>query len=133
MSLISPNVGEALLLKYMLNVTAATNTELRLYVNNVTPAYTDTVSSYVESSAAGYAGITLTGAGWTVATSSGTTVANYAQQTFSYTTSENVYGYFVTRVGKNEVLWSERFSGTVPFAIPSGGGTVSVTSRVTLV
>lgn len=98
----------------MLNVTVATNVELRLYTNNITPAYTDVVSSYVESSAAGYAGITLTGAGWTVATSSGTCVANYAQQTFSYTTSESVYGYYVTRVGKNEVLWSERFSGAVP-------------------
>lgn len=116
----------------MLNVTAATNVELRLYSNNLTPALTDTISSYVESSAAGYAGITLTGAGWTVATSSGTTVANYAQQTFSYTTSENVYGYYATRVGNNQVLWAERFSGTVPFAIPSGGGSVSISPRVTL-
>jgi hypothetical protein len=90
------------------------------------------VASYVESSAAGYGAITLTGGNWTVATSSGTTVANYAQQTFSYTTSESVYGYFVTRIGKNEVLWAERFSGAVPFNIPSGGGTVSITPRVTL-
>jgi hypothetical protein len=133
MALLSPNVGETLLLKYMLNVTTATNQELRLYTNNITPAYSDVVASYVESSATGYAGITLTGAGWTIATSSGTVVANYSQQTFSYTTSDNVYGYFVTRVGKNEVLWAERFSGTVPFAIPSGGGSISVTPRVTLV
>ena len=132
MPLLSPSVGEVLLLKYMLNVTVATNVELRLYTNNITPAYTDVISSYVESSAAGYAGITLTGGNWTVATSSGTTVANYAQQTFSYTTSESVYGYYVTRVGNNQVLWSERFSGAVPFNIPSGGGTVSITPRVTL-
>jgi hypothetical protein len=116
----------------MLNVTIPTNVELRLYTNNLTPAYTDDVSSYTESSAAGYAGITLTGSQWTVATSSGTTVANYAQQTFSYTTSDSVYGYFVTRIGKNQVLWSERFSGAVPFNIPTGGGTVSITPRVTL-
>jgi hypothetical protein len=132
MPLIAPNVGQVFLLKYMLNVTVPTSVELRLYTNNLTPAYSDTVSSYAESSAAGYAGITLTGANWTVATSSGTTVANYAQQTFSYTTSESVYGYYVTRIGKNEVLWSERFSGAVPFNIPSGGGTVSITPRVTL-
>lgn len=132
MPLISPNPGQVWLLSYMLNFTIPTNVELRLYTNNLTPAYTDDVSSYVESSAGGYAAITLTGSQWTIATSSGTTVANYAQQTFSYTTSESVYGYFVTRVGKNQVLWSERFSGAVPFNIPSGGGTVSITPRVTL-
>lgn len=132
MGLLAPNVGEVLLLKYMLNYSPATNVELRMYTNNITPAYTDILGSYTESSAAGYAGITLTGASWTVATTTGTTVANYAQQTFSYTTSESVYGYFVTSNGKGQVLWAERFSGSVPFNIPSGGGTVSITPRVTL-
>jgi len=79
------------------------------------------LASYTESSATGYAGITLTGSLWTVATTTGTTVANYAQQTFSYSTSESVYGYFVTSNGKGQVLWAERFSGAVPFNIPSGG------------
>lgn len=132
MGLLSPNVGEVLLLKYMLNYSAPTNVELRLYTNNITPAYTDILASYTESSAAGYAGITMAGTSWTVATTSGTTVANFAQQTFSYTTSESVYGYFVTSNGKGQVLWSERFSGAVPFNIPSGGGTVSITPRITL-
>lgn len=132
MGLLSPNVGEVLLLKYMLNYSSPTNVELRLYTNNITPAYTDVLASYTESSAAGYAGLTMAGTSWTVATTTGTTVANYAQQTFSYTTSESVYGYFVTSNGKGQVLWSERFSGAVPFNIPSGGGTVSITPRVTL-
>jgi len=132
MSLLAPNVGEILLLKYMLNYQAATNVELRLYTNNLTPAYPDVLASYTESSAAGYAGITLIGSMWTVAATSGTVVGNYAQQTFTYTTSESVYGYFVTSNGKGQVLWAERFSGAVPFNIPSGGGTVSITPRVTL-
>lgn len=132
MSLLAPNVGEVLLLKYMLNNASPTNVELRLFTNNVTPAYTDVLASYTESSAAGYAGITLAGASWTVATSTGTTVANFAQQTFSYSATESVYGYFVTSNGKGQVLWAERFSGAVPFNIPSGGGTVSITPRVTL-
>ncbi len=132
MGLLSPNVGEVLLLKYMLNYTSPTNVELRLYTNNATPAYTDVLASYTESSAAGYGGITMAGTAWTVATTSGTTVANFAQQTFSYTTSESVYGYFVTSNGKGQVLWAERFSGAVPFNIPSGGGTISITPRVTL-
>src|SRR5690242_18992599 len=131
MSLLAPNCGQVYLLKYMLNVTVPTQVELRLYTNDRTPAYTDGLGSYVESSAAGYAGITLTGANWTCATSSGTSVANYGQQTFSYTTSESVYGYFVTRVNKSELLWCERFSGSVPFSIPSGGGSVAITPRIT--
>lgn len=132
MGLLAPNVGEVLLLKYMLNNATPTNVELRLYTNNITPAYTDVLASYTQSSAAGYAGITLTGSAWTVAASSGTVVANFAQQTFSYTTSESVYGYYVTSNGAGQVLWAERFSGAVPFNIPSGGGTVSITPRVTL-
>lgn len=132
MALLAPNVGQVLLLKYMLNHTTPTNVELRLYTNNLTPAYGDAVASYTESSAAGYAAFTLTGTNWTVATTSSTTIANFAQQTFSYSTSESVYGYFVTSASKGQVLWAERFSGAVPFNIPSGGGTVSITPRVTL-
>jgi hypothetical protein len=101
----------------MLNHTAATNVELRLYTNDISPAVGDTVSTYTESSAGGYTGITLTGSLWTVATTTTTSVANYAQQTFSYTTSESVYGYFVTSNGKAQVLWSERFSGSVPLEL----------------
>jgi hypothetical protein len=108
----------------MLNYAAATNVELRLYTNNWTPGYSDVLASYTQSSAAGYSGITLTGSNWTIATTAGTTVGNYAQQTFSYTTSESVYGYFVTANGDAQVLWAERFSGAVPFSIPTGGGTV---------
>ena len=122
-------MGQVLLLKYMLNYSTPSNVELRLYTNNVTPAATDAVGSYTESSATGYVGITLTGSYWTVATTSGTTVANYAQQTFSYTTSESVYGYFVTSNAKGQVLWAERFSGSVPFNIPSGK--LAATSRTT--
>lgn len=132
MSLLSPNIGQVLLLRYMLNNTAANNVELRLYTNNLTPAFSDVLASYVESSASGYNGITLTGAAWTVATTSATTVANFAQQTFSYSTSESVFGYFVTSQGKGQVLWAERFSGAVPFNLPASGGSISISSRVTL-
>ena len=132
MPLLAPTVGEVLLLRYMLNYSAATNVELRLYTNNLTPAFSDVLASYTESSATGYAGVTLAGTSWTVTSTTGTAVSNFAQQTFSYTTSESVYGYFVTSNGKGQVLWSERFSGAVPFNIPSGGGTVSITPRVTL-
>ena len=132
MSLLAPNVGEVLLLKYMLNYEHADDVELRLYTNNLTPAYSDDLASYVESSAAGYSCFTLVGTQWTIATTGATTVANYAQQTFSYTATESVYGYFVTSTGDGQVLWAERFSGAVPFNIPSGGGTVSITPSVTL-
>lgn len=132
MPLLAPNVGRVLLLKYMLNYADAGHVQLRLYTNNISPAAGDQLASYVESSAAGYAAITLSGTLWTVATTSGTTVANFAQQTFTYTTSDSVYGYFVTNGDGDQVLWSERFSGTVPFNIPSGGGTVSITARLTM-
>lgn len=117
----------------MLNFTAATDVELRLYTNNLTPAPADQVGSYVESSAAGYAGVTLTGTNWTVsAPTAGTVVANYAQQVYSYTTAESVYGYFVTSNGKTQVLWAERFSGSPPYTLPPSGGTIALTPRLTM-
>ena len=105
------DAGEVLLLKYMLNYTASDNCKLRLYTNNTTPVEADTTVNYTESSAAGYALATLTGTSWTVSTTSNVTTAVYAERTFSYSTSETAYGYYVTNNAGNTVLWAERFTG----------------------
>jgi len=136
MALLVPDVGEVELLKRMLNYTGATvlNVALRLYTNNLTPAEGDNLASYTESTGTGYGAITLTGSSWTIATVAGTTTAEYAQQTFTYTGAEaNIYGYYVTEkfTTPTLVLWAERFTDG-PYSIPSGGGSVKITPKIEL-
>ena len=92
------------------------------------------LSQYTSSAAAtGYNGpLALTGTSWTVGTSSGTTTATYATITFSYTTTETVYGYYVTNNAATSLLWAEVFNSGSPFQIPVGGGTVNVTPKISL-
>jgi len=132
MALLVPDVSEVILLETMLNKTAATDVKLRLYTNNRTPGEDDDIASYTESTGTGYVAITLTGSSWTVATAGGTTTAEYAQQTFTYSGAEaNIYGYYVTNSSGAEVLWAELFSDG-PYSIPAGGGSVKITPKIEL-
>jgi hypothetical protein len=135
MALLVPDEGEVELLRRMLNYSGAAvpDVVLRLYTNNRTPGEGDDTSSYTESTGSGYSEITLTGSSWTVATVTGTTTAEYAQQTFTYTGAEpNIYGYYVTDdEPETIVLWAELFSDG-PYAIPSGGGSVKITPKIQL-
>lgn len=81
---------------------------MRLYNNNHTPAEGDVLGTYTQASAAGYTAVSLPGTGWTVATSLGTTTGEHAEQTFSFTTSATIYGYYVTDDAASNLLWSER-------------------------
>ena len=125
MTLVLPNVGEQLALKLIVNKTTQGNLKLHLFKTNVTPGETDTVTTYTECDAAGYGAITLTGATWTVATDgSGNTTASYPQQTFTFTATQNVYGYYLTDNAGTTLLYAEAFPSVFP--IPSGGGSVAV-------
>jgi hypothetical protein len=115
----------------MLNNTPATNVKLHLYNNNHTPAQSDVLSMYTESTAAGYSAFSLPGSSWTFATSAGTSSAAYAQQTFTFSTSDSLYGYYITDAGSSNLIFVEGFVGA-PFAVPVGGGTIDVTPKINL-
>ena len=130
MTLVVPSVGDSLILQLALNKASPANVKLHLYKTNVTPGKSDTVSTYTEcDTGAGYAAVSLTGSSWTVATANGTTTASYAAQTFTFTSGQSVYGYYVTDSTSTTVLWSEAFPSV--FTIPSGGGSVTVTLNLT--
>ena len=131
MSLVCPDVGEVLLLKYALNHTEATDVKLHLYKNDYTPVEGSVVGDFTECTADGYAAKELTGTSFTVGNSGGTTTAEYAQQTFTLTGTSTDYGYYITNNAGTQVLWAERFSDA-PHSIPSGGGTEKVTVKITL-
>jgi len=132
MSLLVPDVGEVLLLQKALNKVAADDVKIHLYSSNYTPVEGDTITAtdsfgLITDPAA----IVLTGANWTVSSAAGTTTAEHAQQTFTFTGAETVYGYVVTNNAETEMLWAERFTDG-PYTIPSGGGSIKITPKIQL-
>jgi hypothetical protein len=132
LTLLVPNIGEDLALQYLVNKAAPQNLVLRLFKSNTTPAEADTAGTYTEADFTGYAAITLTGSSWTVVQGA-PSQASYAQQTFTSSaeqTSQNVYGYYLTRVTGGELVYAERFSDG-PYAIAHNGDAIKVTPQIT--
>lgn len=131
MALVCPDLhGEILLLQYIVGKVAAGNSVLHLYSNDATVSDSTVIGGLTEVSATGYAAITLTTTNWTTTQVGGVTTAVYSEQTFALATTATTYGYYVTNTA-GQLLWLERFSGA-PFNIPSGGGTVSISTKLTL-
>lgn len=141
MALVVPNTADVLMLKYIVNQLKQDGTAgdpggeriLKLYSNNYSPAKSTVIGDLTEAGTAGYSEITVTGANWTVSTSTaGTNAAVYSEQTFTFTTSATIYGYYITTSEMTpSLLWVERFS-TAPFTLPAGGGEIAITPRITL-
>lgn len=124
-------MGEILLLQYIVGMANSSNPVLHLYANDVTPDDSTTIGELTEmSDTVGYAPITLLSAGWTTTQNLGVTTAAYSERTFAFDTDCVAYGYYITDQYSN-LLWLERFSGA-PFEIPDGGGTISITAKLTL-
>lgn len=132
MALVCPNQkGEILLLQYIVGMVNADNPVLHLYANDVTPSNSTVKADLTEvGGSTGYAPITLLSAQWTTVQNAGITTAVYSERTFTFTTDATSYGYYVTDQSNN-LLWLERFSGA-PFDLPDGGGTISITAKLTL-
>jgi len=112
MSLVIPAVGENRLMEYMTGKVTPGDYKLKLFVNDITPASTDTVSTYTEMSTQGYASATLTMSSWSVAQASGKAEASYPVVTFTFDGTggdTTVYGYFVTDNAGTTLLFAERF------------------------
>lgn len=133
MALVVPDLyGEILMLKYIVGISNATNPVLHLYCNDITPTDSTVLSALTECTITGYAPITLVSSNWTVSQTLGVTTASYSEKTFTFGTSATAYGYYVTDTSVSPLLlWLERFSGA-PFQIPDGGGSISITAKLTL-
>lgn len=132
-TILCPDVGEVLLLKYLVNHTAPTNVRVHLFTSNITPGESNVLSTYSsnEVSDPAYTPATLTGSSWTVGTSGGVSSASYATQDFSFSSSVSVYGAYYTNASDTSLLWVERFA-VAPYNIPSGGGNIEITPVVEL-
>jgi hypothetical protein len=133
MALTVPDVkGEILMLQYIVGMVSPGNPVLHLFSNEPSPPISDStiLANLTECTSAGYAAITLTSALWTTTQLAGVTTAVYSEVTFNFGTNAVAMGYYVTTVS-GDLLWLERFSGA-PFDIPNGGGTIGITSKLTL-
>jgi hypothetical protein len=131
MTLLVPNAAEDVMLQNILNKTAPQNQTLKLFKNNITPAETDTESTYTEADFTGYLSISLTGASWTITPGTPSSAAA-AEQTFTSTAvqSQNVFGYYVVQTTSGKILWAERFTNG-PYLIQNNGDLIKVTPQFT--
>lgn len=127
---------EVELLKRLLYANAGSeNGTLKLYKTNVTPAEGDTAGSYTEADFTGYSSKTLTstqsGATWAVpTTNTGTTSSTYGTAlTWSPTSSQTVYGYFVVGATSTTLWWAELFASSKNL---SNGDTLTLTAKLQL-
>ena len=119
------------MLEHIVGKTGVENLLLKLYSNNITPDETDTAGTYTELSGNGYAAKTLTGSSWTI-TAGAPSLAEYAQQTFSFTgAAGNVYGYFLVGATSGILKWAERFTDG-PYNVTASGDAIKVTPKLTL-
>lgn len=130
MALNVPDVGENKILEALVNKTAPENLVLRLFKNNITPSDTDTAGTYTEATFPGYSAITLTGASWGAASAGSITYS--AQQTFtcSGTSTDDIYGYYITQTTSGVLMWSER-DGAAPAAVRVSGDAIKITPAIT--
>lgn len=130
MTLVVPDVGEVQLLDDLLKDNGNENFTLKLFKNDVTPAESDTASTYTEADFSGYSAKTLTRSSWGAAsTAAGVTSSTYAQQSWSPTSSQTVYGYFVVGATSTVLQLAERFAASRAL---NNGDTLNLTPKMEL-
>lgn len=130
MALNVPTVGSNVILEVIVNKTAAQNLVAKLYINNITPADTDTAATYTEAGFPGYSAITLTGAAWNAASAESISYGSQQTWTCSGTSTDDVYGYFIIQTTSGILMWSER-DASAPFAVRVSGDAVKLTPTIT--
>jgi len=131
MTLLVPNAAEVIIMENFLNKTAPQDLVIKLYSSDTTPAETDTVATYTETSGGGYSDETLVAANWTV-TPGAPTSASYPEVVFAFTgAAGNIYGYYIVQAVSGDLVWAERFTNG-PFNVQNNGDEIKVTPNITL-
>lgn len=120
------NAGVDYFAQLEVNKEAQGNLTWKLYVNNHTPVVTDTGAAYTICTLAGYADFTTLGATWTGSSSAGLATYTYANNTYTfnaYAGGTTIYGIVLFSSG-GTALGAALLD--VPFAVPIGGGTLTL-------
>jgi hypothetical protein len=110
-----PNVGELLLLTWALkSTTVPENLNLKLYTNNYTPVGGSIASNFTECAISGYAAKPISRGSWSTPTTvSGEAIASYPTQTFNFTASGTIWGYYVVGYTSNTLIFAEQFNSAI--------------------
>ena len=131
MTLVVPNNSEVIILEYILNKRAPSELDIKLYVNNIIPAETDTVSTYVEASGSGYTTKQLVANSWSISPGNPST-SEHPQVTWVFSGAlGNVYGYYIVRRSDGLLMWAEKFTNG-PYNVQAAADEIKVTPRLTL-
>ena len=132
MALVVSDVSEQAILSLLLGATANPGSQvLKLFKSSSTvPNESTVLSDFIEANQAGYSDKILNGTDWVITSTSGTTIATYPEQTFTFTEAASIYGYYITTSEQSpRLLWAERFT-SAPFTLPSSGGTIAITPKI---
>jgi hypothetical protein len=125
MALLVPDTGMARIFEYAFKAALPASYLVHLY--NTTHVWA-TASTLAEAdghecTGTGYTQQTVTLSGTTFAAAAGVTTATFTEETFTFTSGDNIEGYYVEDVTTTPVLlWAEKFADS-PHVIPAGGGT----------
>lgn len=131
MTLVIPNVGEALMMDNALKNTTPEALTLKLYSNNYDCINSSVAGSFTEVSGGGYAAKSLARASWSSSVAGSPTSTTYsAAQVFSFTGTVTVVGYFIVGSVSGTLYWAERLYATTGQSF-NNGDTLSVTPKIT--
>lgn len=132
MALVLADVGERSGLDMWLSDTTPEAQTLKLYSNDISPAEGDTHSTYTEATISGYSAKSLARATWNAAsTNTGTTTKSYPQQTFNFTGTGTIVGYYIIKATAGTLLWAERMF-TSPGQTFNNGDSYALTIQIQL-
>lgn len=130
MALVLPDAGEVNALDMWLGDASPEAQTLRLYESDTTPAEGDTAATYTQATISGYASKSLARATWNAAsTGAGTSSKTYPAQTFNFTGTGIIVGYYVIKASALTILWSERIYST-PGQTFNNGDSLTLTPRI---
>lgn len=131
MTLLAPAIGQMELLDCALKDASPEALILCLYSNNYDPINGSVNGSFTEATLTGYASKALTRAGWNAAVNGNPSSSTYGTaQTFNFTGTGQVVGYYLKGATSGNVYWAERLYATTGQTF-NNGDSLTITPKIT--
>lgn len=120
MTMIVCDVAKQRGLGLILGVGTLPSALVHLYVTNVTPTDASSAGSFVECTATSYSSLAILPANWTLSTVSDVATAVSPTLTFTISSNQTVYGYYITDSNNGDLLiGAELFANSIAYQAPS--------------
>lgn len=132
MALLAPAEGQMTMLDNILKTTTPEALTLKLYNNNYDCVNASTGSNFTEATISGYSSKALARASWNAAVSGNPSSSTYSTaQTFNFTGTGQIVGYFIVGATSGKVYWAERLYATTGQTF-NNGDSLTITPKITL-